>query len=96
MFIVNLTYVSDLEKIDHYLKSHIEYLNEQYRLGHFIASGRKVPREGGIILSNLDDRNQLNKIIEKDPFKINGLAEYSIIEFIPSKCSKELEFLISN
>lgn len=43
MFIINLTYKTELKKIDHFLNEHIEFLNEQYELGHFIASGRKIP-----------------------------------------------------
>ncbi|MTI40749.1 YciI family protein [Fulvivirga lutimaris] len=94
MFIINLTYKTDLEKVDQHLTAHVEFLNEQYELGNFIASGPKVPRTGGIILSNVDSRSELEKIIEKDPFKINGLAGYELIEFIPSKTSDELKFLL--
>jgi len=94
MFIINLTYKVELKEIDLLLNSHIEYLNEQYELGHFIASGRKVPRTGGIILSIVKSKSKLEKIIEKDPFKKNALADYELIEFVPSKTSKELEFLI--
>jgi len=94
MFIVALTYKVSLEKIDCFLNDHIDYLNNQYQLGNFIASGRKVKRIGGIILSNLSDKKELLRIIEKDPFKINGLADYEITEFILTKTSKELDFLI--
>ena len=73
----------------------MHFLNEQYELGNFIASGRKVPRTGGIILSKVESKSELEKIIEKDPFKINGLADYDLTEFIPSKTCNELSFLIS-
>jgi len=43
MFIINPTYKVELTKIDQFLDEHIEFLNEQYTLGNFIASGRKVP-----------------------------------------------------
>ncbi|NMM50831.1 YciI family protein [Marinigracilibium pacificum] len=94
MFIINLTYKTDLEKIDHYLDEHIVFLNEQYESGIFLASGRKVPRTGGIILSGASSKTELEKIIEKDPFKKNDLADYELIEFIPSKSCEELSFLI--
>ncbi|WP_111307748.1 YciI family protein [Confluentibacter sediminis] len=94
MFIVTLTYKVALEKIDYFLNDHIEYLNKQYQLGNFIASGRKVPRTGGIILSKVSNKKELLSIIDKDPFKINRLADYEITEFIPTKTSKELDFLI--
>ncbi len=94
MYIINLTYKTSLEKVDGFLEEHIEYLNKQYEMGHFLASGRKIPRTGGIILSKIDNRSELDKIIEQDPFKINGLADYELIEFVPSKTCEELNFLI--
>lgn len=94
MFIINLTYKAELEKVDQYLEEHIEYLNEQYELGHFLASGRKVPRTGGIILSNIESKAELEATIGKDPFKKNELAHYELIEFIPSKTCGELKFLM--
>lgn len=94
MFIISLTYKTELEKIDQFLNEHIDFLNEQYELGNFLISGRKVPRTGGIILSNVNSRAGLLKIIDKDPFKINDLAGYELTEFIPSKTCKEFEFLL--
>ncbi|KXX67240.1 YciI family protein [Flammeovirga sp. SJP92] len=94
MFIINLTYKTDLEKVDQFLEEHIEYLDEQYELENFIASGRKIPRTGGVILSNLESKTKLEEILKKDPFHKNELADYDIIEFVPSKTSEELKFLI--
>ena len=93
MFIVNLTYKVDLSKIDKYLDEHIEYLKQQYANDKFVASGKKIPRTGGVILSQLKDKNHLLEILEQDPFKINDLAEYEIVEFIPSMTSKGFEIL---
>ena len=94
MFIINLTYKTELEKVDQHLNEHIEFLNEQYELGNFLASGRKIPRTGGIILSKVENKLELEKIIDKDPFKINELADYQLTEFIPSKACDELKFLM--
>ncbi|WP_299603211.1 YciI family protein [uncultured Aquimarina sp.] len=94
MFIINLTYIVELKKVDQFLNDHVEFLNEQYALGNFLASGRKVPRTGGIILSNVASKSELENIISKDPFHKNDLANYELIEFIPSKTSKALQFLI--
>lgn len=94
MFIINLTYKTELDKVDQYINDHIEFLNEQYELGNFLVSGRKVPRTGGIILSKVENETELEKIIGKDPFKINELADYELTEFIPSKTCDELKFLM--
>ncbi|WP_109829574.1 YciI family protein [Reichenbachiella versicolor] len=94
MFIINLKYKTELAKVDQYLDEHVTFLNHQYEQGNFLASGRKVPRTGGIILSNVESSQKIEQIIEQDPFKINDLADYEIIEFVPSKTAKELKFLL--
>ncbi len=87
MFIVLLTYTCELGKVDTLLPEHVTYLEIQYAKGNFIASGRKVPRTGGVILSKLCTRKELENVLKQDPFKINNLADYEIIEFIPSMTS---------
>jgi uncharacterized protein YciI len=52
MFIVSLTYKRPLEEVYRHLDAHVAYLKQEYANGSFIASGRKVPRTGGIILCN--------------------------------------------
>ena len=95
MYIISLTYKVPLEEVDQHLENHIEYLNRQYDLGNFQASGRKVPRTGGIILSKISDKNKLLEIIEDDPFKKNNIADYDLIEFMPTKTSEELKVIMS-
>lgn len=90
MFVVLLTYVAPLEQIDRFIPEHIEFLDEQYHLGHFQLSGRKEPRTGGVILATLDSRDKLEQILRADPFHREGLAEYEIIEFVPTKSSESL------
>ncbi|GET34012.1 hypothetical protein PbJCM13498_28750 [Prolixibacter bellariivorans] len=93
MFIVILTYKVAIEEVEKHLEAHVEYLKKQYEAGSFIASGRKVPRTGGVILSNTDSKEELENVLSQDPFNINDVADYEIIEFVPTMTSKELEFL---
>jgi len=85
MFIVLLTYRKPLEVVDEYLSEHAIFLNECYQKNYFVVSGRKNPRTGGVIVSQLKDRNQLEDIIKQAPFYINQLADYEVIDFIPTK-----------
>lgn len=93
MFVINLTYTCDLSEVEKHLAAHIEYLDQQYAAGIFLASGRKVPRTGGIILAVAESREQLEQILANDPFAIHQLANYEIIEFIPTKTANALSFL---
>ena len=93
MFIVSLNYKSDLEDVDKHLDAHVDYLKQEYANGNFIASGRKIPRTGGIILSCVKDKDELKRILAKDPFNIAGIAEYEITEFIPTMVAEGFEIL---
>ncbi|WP_440053193.1 YciI family protein [Pseudoalteromonas sp. T1lg65] len=94
MFIISLVYKASLEEVDRFIPEHIEYLNEQYAKGHFILSGRKEPRTGGVIFSTIGNREELNNILAQDPFYREALASYEITEIIPTKASDELAFLL--
>lgn len=94
MFVVSLTYTVDLNQVDQVLQQHIAYLDEQYRLGHFLASGRKEPRTGGVILATAADRAELEAILAQDPFYQAELALYDITEVIVSRAAIDLQTLI--
>jgi uncharacterized protein YciI len=94
MFIICLTYQVSLEEIDAFIPEHVDYLNEQYAKGYFILSGRKEPRTGGVIISTISDRNELNEILALDPFNREGLANYEVTEIVPTKASNSLKFLV--
>ena len=87
MFIVSLNYVKDLADIEAHLSDHVAYLDRYYRKGVFLMSGRKQPRTGGIIVMQAES---VERIISEDPFHRAKVAEYQIIEFIPTKTSEDL------
>lgn len=94
MFIVSITYTSELDQVDKHIEDHVAYLDKQYSLGNFLASGRKVPRTGGIILSSVESLDELNTIVEQDPFYKSQVASYAITEFIPTKAAPNLVCLL--
>ncbi len=65
------------------------------RLEDFIASGPQSPRVGGVIMIKGESRAAVEAIIAQDPFNINGVADYQIIEFTPTMfyddCMKKLQ-----
>ena len=96
MFIINLTYIEPLEVVEKHLQEHINFLNHYYAEGLFIASGRKNPRTGGIILMQGMNKEVVQEIIRQDPFYKNKIAQYDIIEFEVSKYCPELKTLLTN
>lgn len=85
MFVILVTYKKSLDIVDKYITDHARFLEQGYENNYFIVSGRRNPRIGGVILSKLNDKKHLEDIIKQDPFYIHEIADYEIIEFIPSK-----------
>ncbi len=94
MVIIELTYIKPLSDVEQFLETHIQFLDKYYGQGIFIASGRKVPRDGGVILA-LTDKASAAEIIKEDPFHQEGIAEYNLIEFVPSKHDPRLRDILS-
>ncbi len=94
MFLITLHYLKPLDIVEKHLLAHRDFLEEGYKKDYFIVSGPKNPRTGGIILSQLKNREQLFNIIKEDPFYTNGIAEYDIIEFQPVKYHKQFAHFI--
>lgn len=94
MFVVLLTYKKPIAEVELHLAAHIAYLDEHFAAGTFVASGRKVPRTGGVILAKAESRTVLEAILHQDPFSIADVAEFEVIEFVPTKTAPRLESLI--
>src|ERR1700726_1984068 len=91
MFVIELTYKADLAEIDARMAAHVMFLKKYYASGNFLVSGRKVPRDGGIILAVGKNRRQIEAIIEEDPFFEHRLADFRIIEFRASQRADDVQ-----
>ena len=85
MYIVLLAYKKPLEEIDKYGTGHLAFLEKYFKAEKFLVSGRQNPRTGGVIIAYNVTLEQLQDILQEDPFKQRDLADYSITEFIPVK-----------
>lgn len=95
MFIAILSYKKPLEDVDRFLQAHRDYLAEHYATGDFIASGPQTPRTGGVIMIKAENRAAVDSIIAQDPFNINGIADYQIVEFTPTMfCDDSLKTIL--
>lgn len=94
MFIIELIYKVELAEIDANMRAHMAFVKREYQAGHFLVSGRKVPREGGIIVAVGDSREQIEAIIRQDPFVSRGLADFRVIEFRVSQRADSVDALL--
>jgi uncharacterized protein YciI len=94
MFIIDLNYIAPLKELDKHMFDHVQYLKKYYEKNLFLASGRKVPRTGGIILCIAESEKEVNKIISEDPFYKLKLAEFKVTEFLASQSHPDLKGLL--
>jgi uncharacterized protein YciI len=90
MFVISLTYTAPLDLVDACLSAHRDYLGAQYARGAFLLSGRKVPRDGGIIIASVASRAEVDELVRQNPFHQAGVAHYEITEFVPTMAAEAL------
>jgi uncharacterized protein YciI len=91
MFVIELIYKAELAEIDAHMRPHMAFLKKYYAAGNFLVSGRKIPRDGGVILAVGDSKQALEEIMRQDPFCRNGLADFRIIEFRASQRADDIQ-----
>jgi uncharacterized protein YciI len=91
MFVIELVYKADLSAIDAHMAAHVRFLKKYYASGNFLISGRKIPRDGGIILAVGKTRGEIEAIIQEDPFYAHGLADFRVIEFRASQRADDIQ-----
>jgi uncharacterized protein YciI len=91
MFVIELIYTAGLDQIDAHMRAHMRFLKKYYDAGHFLVSGRKVPRDGGIILAVGASRADIEAIAAEDPFVTHGLADARIVEFRASQRADDIQ-----
>jgi uncharacterized protein YciI len=96
MFVIELVYKVGLSQIDAHMPAHVQFLEKYYASGHFLVSGRKIPRDGGIIVAVGKDRPEIEAIVEEDPFYRKGLADFRIIEFRASQRADDIQKRMGN
>ena len=91
MFVIELIYRAGLDQIDAAMSAHVKFLKKYYAAGNFVVSGRKIPRDGGIILARAASREEIETIMREDPFCARGLADARIIEFRASQRADDIQ-----
>lgn len=86
MFIISLTYTAPLEQLDVHLADHRAWLEQSIADGWMLLAGRREPRTGGILLAR-GEREEIARLAATDPFVINGVATFELIEFLPVRAA---------
>lgn len=91
LFIVTSSYLKSRDEIAAVTPQHREWLDQHYRSGVFLVSGRMVSELGGVILAKCETQTELEKVFAEDPFVLSGCSEYTYEAFIPVKRGKAVD-----
>ena len=91
MFIANLKYKKSTEEVNKVLEAHLEYLDKYFEKEIYMYRKKSFPELGGVILFDSNNLEEAKKILYEDPFYIEEIADYEIIEFQPVKFSQNFQ-----
>ncbi|EJL6393598.1 hypothetical protein OKZ62_000327 [Vibrio navarrensis] len=95
MYLVDMQFI-EMEKITaHLTEQHKAYLEQEYKSGKLMFGGRKIPRTGGVLLSQHTSLQELQRVLDADPFIQSGAVQYTITEFVPVMASSQYQVVFA-
>uniref|UniRef100_A0A7C3R0F8 YCII-related domain-containing protein n=1 Tax=Leptospirillum ferriphilum TaxID=178606 RepID=A0A7C3R0F8_9BACT len=82
-FTVLIHYLRPIPEMGQVGPKHRAYLGEIFNKGFLVASGPLVPRTGGILWMRANSREEIERIVEGDPYAQAKIATFQILEFDP-------------
>ncbi|MFE0023276.1 YciI family protein [Amycolatopsis sp. NPDC059021] len=90
MYIALLRYTAPTEEVDYALPDHSAWLRKQFARGLFLVSGKGTGNADQVILTRPLHRGKLDAVLATDPFVLQRLARYDVIEFSATRTAQEL------
>lgn len=81
LFVCKVNYTKPFSEVEKFLAEHRAYLKLGYDSNMLLASGPRNPKDGGLIIGRFASKDSALAFAKNDPFCINNVAEYEIIEF---------------
>ena len=94
MFLLRATYNRPIEEVDQLLEEHTAWIMKNFEAGRILLTARQVPLVGGLILARGDSADEMWAMLEEDPFKSSGMAEYEVLEYAPVRAAEGVEGLL--
>ena len=95
MYILFINFTKSLQDIRPVFPAHLEFIDAHIKTGKFILSGGLTGKPAGVVLANINNGDELKALLAEDPFVLEQVAEYEIIEFKPSRYHESLASLIA-
>ena len=81
MFLLLGRYLKPVDEVEVHLDAHRGWVRENAEAGRFVAAGREVPLQGGLLVAVGVTRDEVDAIIAADPYVIEGVAGYDVREY---------------
>lgn len=81
MIVLKSTYIADASQLQQHLDAHLAWVEEGYSNGNFLASGLRTGAVGAMIIVRGLSADEMQQMLSRDPFVVNAIAEYEILEF---------------
>ncbi len=89
MFVLLVDFTAPMEEVGRLTPAHRAHLGTWYDAGRLLFSGRLNPVTGGVILAT-GTREEVDRLIAEDPFVIEGVAAYTVVEFDPNRAADDV------
>lgn len=84
IYVVTYGYSADPIELNQVRPDHRAWLNQQLEAGSLLASGPMVDRQAGLLIWKAESIEELNSLLDQDPFELAGMiGERSIEEWNP-------------
>ena len=93
MYLLNVNATAHENEITEIKEPHTKWVKEGFAKGWFLFAGPKSAKLGGLILVKPVSKSDLEEFIALDPYVINKVADYEIIDFNVALTTKGLEAL---
>ena len=81
LYVAVSEYQVPLDEIDPHLDEHRVWALEQYRSGRMLASGRRTPPVGGVLIFRAESQSEAESLVSTDPFVGRGFTAYTVYAF---------------
>lgn len=94
MFLLRATYNRPIEEVDQLLEEHKAWIMKNFEAGRILLTARQEPLVGGLIPAAGGTVDDMWAMLEEDPFKSSGMADYEVLEYAPVRAAEGVEGLI--
>jgi uncharacterized protein YciI len=94
MYLLLLKYKVPIEQVERVTPAHRSFLEQAYQAEKLLVSGPQIPRTGGVIVALGKTREEIDQLINEDPFYQEQIADYEVIEFRAMKFHPSLAALV--